>query len=160
MKNRNLEHKDHWQTPPDFYEKLNKKWHFDFDPCPLHHDLNKWDGLTCEWGNVNFVNPGYSLDMKSDFVKEGVFRLHLCVSVFLLPVSTSTRLYQNYIKPYALSINEIAGRLRFIGINSKGQYVNYDQIQTVTKETILFEEKEIPKYIKNSGQHDSMLVIF
>jgi hypothetical protein len=50
-------------------------------------------------------------------------------------------------------------RLPFIGINSKGQKVNYHLIEEVTKETIIFDEKEIPLHVKNSGQHDSMLVI-
>ena len=26
---------DHWSTPNDVYEGLNKEFHFDFDPCPL-----------------------------------------------------------------------------------------------------------------------------
>ena len=42
MKNRNLDHKDHWATPKDLYDKLNKEFNFDFDPCPLH---SEFDGL-------------------------------------------------------------------------------------------------------------------
>ena len=50
MKNRNLNHSDDWATPPDLYEELNKKYNFDFDPCPFHHDTDEWDGLEIEWG--------------------------------------------------------------------------------------------------------------
>lgn len=64
MKNRNLNHNDNWATPPEFYEKLNKEFHFDFDPCPLNHDENEWDGLKCGWSYVNFVNPPYSRKSK------------------------------------------------------------------------------------------------
>lgn len=88
------------------------------------------------------------------------------ICIFLLPVSTSTILFKDFIEPNLREkIRFTRGRLRFIGINQKGQHVNYDQIQTVTKETIEYDDPqkgiiEIPKFIKNSGQFDSMLVIF
>ena len=63
MKNRNLDHKDDWKIPQDFYNKLNKEFNFDFDPCPYQHDMS-WDGLQVEWGYRNFVNPPYSRKLK------------------------------------------------------------------------------------------------
>ena len=58
MKNRNQENSDHWKTPRYVFEVLNKEFNFDFDPCPLHNDIEKWDGLREEWGGtVAFVNP-------------------------------------------------------------------------------------------------------
>lgn len=162
MKNRNLDHSDNWATPPDFYNKLNKEFNFDFDPCPWNNDLLIFDGLTSEWGQCNFVNPPYSRKLKDAFVKKAAeVSVVKRRSVLLLPVSTSTKLFHNVIlKNLVHDIRFVEGRLRFIGINSKGQHVNYDQIQTVTKETILYRGQEIPKYVKNSGQHDSMIVIF
>lgn len=56
MKNRNLDHKDDWATPPDVYAKLNEEFDFTFDPCPYQHDIEKWDGLEIEWGNNLFIN--------------------------------------------------------------------------------------------------------
>ena len=53
MKNRNLDHKDDWATPPDVYAKLNEEFDFTFDPCPYQHDIEKWDGLEVEWGERN-----------------------------------------------------------------------------------------------------------
>lgn len=50
MKKRNLPHIDHWKTPPDFYNELDKEFNFDFDPCPYEHDIKEWDGLNVEWG--------------------------------------------------------------------------------------------------------------
>lgn len=44
MKNRNLVHSDNWATPPEFYNKLNEEFNFDFDPCPFEHNVEKWDG--------------------------------------------------------------------------------------------------------------------
>lgn len=50
MKNRDgNENSNHWATPPEFYEKLNKEFNFDFDPCPLNGEL-LFDGLSVEWG--------------------------------------------------------------------------------------------------------------
>jgi hypothetical protein len=161
MKNRNLNHKDDWATPPDFLEKIRKKYGDFFDPCPWMHDINEWDGLKVEWQELNYVNPPYNLRDKTEFVKTAVdYSVFGCKSVLLLPVSTSTVLFHDWVQPFLKEpIWFVRGRLRFIGINSKGQYVNYDQIQEVTKETIEYEGVEIPKYVKNSGQHDSMICV-
>ena len=58
MKNRNLQHKDDWKTPIDFYYKLNKEFNFDFDPCP-YPKPEDFDGLTSEWGKSSYVNPPF-----------------------------------------------------------------------------------------------------
>jgi hypothetical protein len=50
--------KHYWITPPSLYAKLDAEFHFDFDPCP--HPLPPgFDGLTCEWGQSNYVNPPF-----------------------------------------------------------------------------------------------------
>ena len=50
--------KHYWLTPPDLYAALNAEFSFDFDPCP--HPLPEgFDGLTCEWGQSNYVNPPF-----------------------------------------------------------------------------------------------------
>ena len=50
--------KHYWLTPPNLYEKLNAEFHFDFDPCP-YPKPDDFDGLTCEWGRSNYVNPPF-----------------------------------------------------------------------------------------------------
>ena len=50
--------KHYWLTPPDLYAKLNKEFHFDFDPCPFPKPEG-FDGMTCEWGKSNYVNPPF-----------------------------------------------------------------------------------------------------
>ncbi len=42
MKDRNIKHSDNWATPKQFYDKLNKEFNFDFDPCPYNHDIMEW----------------------------------------------------------------------------------------------------------------------
>ena len=97
MKNRNLVHKDDWQTPKDFYKKLDTEFNFDFDPCPYMHDMS-WNGLKIEWGQRNFINPPYSRKLKELFILKAIQeskKNKLCV--MLLPVSTSTKIFHEHI---------------------------------------------------------------
>ncbi len=49
----------YWLTPPDLYAALNAEFGpFDFDPCPWPKPEG-FDGLTCEWGHRNYVNPPF-----------------------------------------------------------------------------------------------------
>jgi hypothetical protein len=48
--------KHYWLTPPDLMAKLNAEFAFDFDPCPYPRP-DGFDGLKCEWGDSNYVNP-------------------------------------------------------------------------------------------------------
>ena len=50
--------KHYWLTPPDLYAALDAEFHFDFDPCPYPLP-DGFDGLTCEWGQSNYVNPPF-----------------------------------------------------------------------------------------------------
>lgn len=50
--------KHYWLTPTELYAQLNKEFNFDFDPCPFPKP-DDFDGLTCEWGNSNYVNPPF-----------------------------------------------------------------------------------------------------
>ena len=135
MKNRdgNL-NSDHWETPDDFYKKLDDEFNFDFDPCPLNADF---DGLTIEWGNSNFVNPPYNRIDKPKFIKkafEEYKKGKTCV--LLIPSATGTKQFHELILPYA-EIRFVKGRIAFKGFNTKGEYST-----------------------KNKGKHDSMIVIF
>jgi hypothetical protein len=50
--------KHYWLTPPEMYAKLDAEFHFDFDPCPFPKP-DDFDGLSCEWGKSNYVNPPF-----------------------------------------------------------------------------------------------------
>jgi hypothetical protein len=52
------EGKHYWLTPPELYERLDAEFHFDFDPCPYPLPPG-FDGLSCEWGSSNYVNPPF-----------------------------------------------------------------------------------------------------
>ena len=50
--------KHYWLTPPDLMKSMQLEFQFDFDPCPFPKPDN-FDGLTCEWGKSNYVNPPF-----------------------------------------------------------------------------------------------------
>jgi site-specific DNA-methyltransferase (adenine-specific) len=135
MKNRNLNHSDNWATPKDLYDSLNSEFNFDFDPCPLN---SEFDGLQMEWGKSNFINPPYSRELKEKFVQKAIEESKKGKTcVMLLPVSTSTKLFHEHILPNATDIRFLKGRVKFAGINTKGETVS-----------------------NKCGMHDSMVVLF
>ena len=140
MKNRNLKHSDNWATPKEFFNKLNDEFAFNFDPCPLNKNkiTNDKNGLLIDWGQRNFINPPYSRKLKEAFVLKAIEESKkgkLCV--MLLPVSTSTKLFHEIIQPNAKEIRFIKGRIKFVGLNTKGKLVN-----------------------NKTPMHDSMIVVF
>ena len=140
MKNRNLESSDNWETPKEFYDKLDAEFHFDFDPCPINYGeiTPDKDGLLIPWGKSNYINPPYSRKLKEAFVKRAVDEANKgAICVMLLPVSTSTTLFHDVIKPNAKEIRFVRGRIAFKGINTKGEYTE-----------------------TGKPMHDSMVVIF
>ena len=97
MKGRNgLIASDHWATLKYLYDELNKEFNFDFDPCPLH---SNFDGLAIEWGKSNFVNPPYNRIDKPKFIEKAYFEWRKGKTVvMLIPVSTSTKHFHEYIR--------------------------------------------------------------
>ena len=52
--------KHYWLTPPALMAELQREFQFDFDPCP--HPLPEgFNGLACEWGSSNWVNPPFGV---------------------------------------------------------------------------------------------------
>lgn len=147
MKKIHINNDDNYATPPDFYNKLNERFNFDFDPCPYDEGDITVDGLAIDWGERNYINPPYS-DLKasgylkSSFVKKAIQESKkgkLCV--MLLPVSTSTKLFHDYILPNATNIEFIKGRLKFGKLDHDGKWylpLNKDgKSQTGTKDSMI-----------------------
>ena len=140
MKNRNLNNSDNWATPDDLLQYIQTKYfkgELYFDPCPLNHDIKKWDGLEIEWQQHNYVNPPYSRKLKEAFIRKALEQRQLGkIVVMLLPVSTSTKIFHEIILPNC-DIEFLKGRVKFKGINTKGELVS-----------------------NACGMHDSMIVRF
>ena len=136
---------DNYATPPHIYKKLNDRFNFDFDPCPYNEKSIKVDVLLIDWRKSNFINPPYSRKLKEAFIIKGIEESKkgkLCV--FLIPVSTSTKLFHEYIKPNANEIEFIKGRIKFGKINKNGNF--YLPLNKFRK--------------TQSGTKDSMIVVF
>ncbi len=140
--NRHNVKNDNWATPKYFYDILNDEFNFDFDPCPFFEGeiTPEKDGLLKEWGMRNYINPPYSVHLKSQFISKAVEQSKkgkLCV--MLLPVmGTSTKLFHDIILPnISEPIRFVKGRIKFVGKNTKGELVS-----------------------NKSPMHDSMVVIF
>lgn len=144
MKNKNLPIDNNWITPKWFYDKLYHMYFFDHDPCPYNTGVitPEIDGLNSDnkWGKVNFINPPYERKIKQQFIYRAIEEMKKGnTSVFLLPVSTSTFLFHDFIKP------------------------NISQDIVFIKGRIKFQKKDLNGNLytpKNSGMHDSMIVVF
>ncbi len=142
MKNIHINNDDNYATPPELYNELNKEFNFNFDPCPYNEGDIINDGLKIDWGKSNFVNPPYNQKLKEQFIIKGIEEMKKGnVSVFLIPVSTSTKLFHDYIKPNANEIRFLKGRVKFGKINDNGEFYyplnKYGKVQSGTKDSMI-----------------------
>jgi DNA N-6-adenine-methyltransferase (Dam) len=156
MKNKTTVASDTWLSPRAFYQQLNSRFHFDpFDPAPPDNNIEEFDGLSAPWAQRNYINPPYSQELKEKFLYKGYSEsLQGKLVVFLLPVSTSTKIFHELILPNA-KIEFLRGRLGFEGVDTRGNWVNPN--------TGMGKLKDVPEnapQIKQAGQNDLMLAIF
>ena len=120
-----------WETPQDFFEKINQEFNFTLDVC-ANKDNAKCknyfspidNGLIKDWGNnICWMNPPYSIEI-SQWVKKALLESKKRATVVcLLPVRSDTRWWWNYCMQG--EIRFIKGRLKFKGRNKDGKSVNY-----------------------------------
>ena len=113
---------DEWETPQDFFNKLNEEFSFTLDACATQENAkcNRYftkadDALQQRWtGNV-WCNPPYTkgiaswAEKASESVRDGAD-----VVVLLVPARTDTRWFHDWIyrKPN-VEIRFVKGRLKF-----------------------------------------------
>ena len=111
---------DEWATPQDVFDKLNREFHFDLDPCATaNNHKTDWyftaeqDGLDQNWGGHKvFCNPPYSEIDKWVEKAWRESRQDYTTVVLLIPARTDTRYFHNFICNRA-EIRFIKGRLKF-----------------------------------------------
>ena len=110
-----------WETPQDFFDKLNEEFNFTLDPCatPETAKCTKFfteedDGLLQDWGgHTVFCNPPFGTAIKrwvkkcSDEAKKPDTTV-----VMLIPARTDTIYFHEYIYHKA-EITFVKGRLKF-----------------------------------------------
>lgn len=114
---------DEWETPQDFFDKLNEEFNFDLDPCASdqNHKCARYftkedDGLRQDWGGCRvFCNPPYGRLMirwarkcYEESRKPGT------VVVMLAHARTDTRWFHEFCYGKA-ELRFIKGRLHFGG---------------------------------------------
>ena len=98
----------HWSTPKELYDELDKEFNFNDDPCPLHSE----GGLDRRWGTRTFLNPPYGREITKWLFK--AWKENMCgvTVVCLLPSRTDTRWWHEYVMN-AHEIRFLRGRLKF-----------------------------------------------
>jgi phage N-6-adenine-methyltransferase len=105
-----------WETPQEFFDKVNEQYHFDLDVCasPDNAKCDKYyseedDGLSQVWEGSCWMNPPYGREIEK-WVKKASESKTLVVA--LLPARTDTKWFHDYILGKA-EITFIKGRLTF-----------------------------------------------
>lgn len=109
-----------WETPKEFYDKLDREFHFTLDPCCTELNCKCPDGFTIEqdgllqpWNGRVFMNPPYGRVigrwMKKAYEESRKGTLVVC----LVPARTDTAWFQDYAMKG--EVRFIRGRLRFGG---------------------------------------------
>ena len=105
----------HWATPKELYDELDKEFHFNDDPCPLLYE--QWycvDGLQKDWGSRAYCNPPYGREITKWLNKAYAESLKGKLVVCLIPSRTDTKWWHNYVMK-ADEIRFLRGRLKFSG---------------------------------------------
>ncbi|MCB6992420.1 phage N-6-adenine-methyltransferase [bacterium 210820-DFI.6.37] len=113
--------KTDWETPQDFFVRLDEEFHFTLDPAASdeNHKCHRYytkerDGLKRDWqGETVFCNPPYGREI-GHWVKKGHMEAHdeKTTVVMLLPARTDTKWFHDHIYGKA-EIRFIKGRLKF-----------------------------------------------
>lgn len=112
--------KDLWETPPHIFNPLNDLFGFTLDPC-CTKDTAKCDkfytptdnGLIKSWaGEIVFSNPPYSRGNVDLWAKKYFDEMQSAIIVALLPVSTSSNWFKDYI--LGNTIYWVDKRIRFV----------------------------------------------
>lgn len=109
---------DEWSTPDDLFDKLNRLYHFDLDPCATDNNTKcenyytkEQDGLVQSWKGARvFCNPPYGREVGKWVRKCSTEDTEICV--MLLPARTDTKWFHEYIYNKA-EIIFLKGRLKF-----------------------------------------------
>lgn len=120
MNNVLLSSKRHdWETPQEFFDALNREFHFTLDPCAMPDTAKckkyytpEQNGLLKSWsGETVFCNPPYGRELSKWIEKCSIESKHAKV-VMLIPARTDTIAFHRFIYNKT-EIRFVKGRLKF-----------------------------------------------
>ncbi len=110
---------DQWETPQDFFDRLNDEFHFNVDVCAAPGNAKcgtyftkESDGLLQSWRGTCWCNPPYGREIGKWVQKAYLSSRDGSTVVMLLPARTDTKWFHEYIYNQA-EIRFIKGRLKF-----------------------------------------------
>ncbi len=115
---------DNYGTPLEFYQELNKRFHFRLDPCAWPENALKApnfftevdNGLALSWlPGPCYVNPPYSIGEPAKWTKKAYEEsLKGVLSVMLMRADSSTKWWNTWVKHKAIVV-PVPYRLKFVG---------------------------------------------
>lgn len=116
-------------TPQELFNRLNKEFNFDLDPCSTHknakcikHYTKQENGLILPWYGAVFMNPPYGRVIKNWVAKAYIESQSNAITVVcLLPARTDTRWFHEYIYR-KFEIRFLKGRLKFSGYKGNAPF--------------------------------------
>lgn len=112
---------DLWETPQDFFDRLDAEFGFELDACALpenakcaRHYTPEQDGLSQLWTGTVWCNPPYGRQIGRWVEKAAQSAAEGATVVMLLPARTDTQWFHRYICGKA-EVRFVAGRLKFGG---------------------------------------------
>ena len=117
MKNKNNNTHDNWQTPKHILDQIEKEFGKFFDPCPINADFN---GLEIEWKSVNFINPPWSIKLKTAFVKKAIEESKKGkVCIVLIPVSKAQNFSMKIFCQMLMKLDLLRGGLILLDLTTR-----------------------------------------
>ena len=116
---------EEWATPQDFFEQIDKEFHFNLDVCATAENAKcdkyytkEQDGLSQEWDGIIWCNPPYGRSIGM-WVKKA-YESKATV-VLLVPARTDTKWFHDYILGKA-EVRFVKGRLKFGGCKNSAPF--------------------------------------
>ena len=113
-----------WETPKWLFDLLDDEYKFSLDVCATKENAKCWsyytkadNGLRRRWEGSVWCNPPYGREVgqwTARAVKQIRYK-RLVRAVFLLPVRTDTKWWNETVLGRANELRFIEGRLRFVG---------------------------------------------
>lgn len=109
-----------WSTPQEFFDELDKEFHFTLDVCAnaenakcARYYTEEQDGLKQEWDGIVWCNPPFGRSVGKWVKKAAENRSTV---VMLLPARTDTKWFHDYCyQKTNVEIRFVKGRLKFGG---------------------------------------------
>lgn len=115
-----------WDTPIDFFNKINNEFNFTLDPACMENSAKctkyytpETDGLSASWaGEIVWLNPPYGRVI-SDWIEKAYIEAQQpdTIVAMLLPARTDTKWFHEYCIQGEVRL--IKGRLKFTNVDNE-----------------------------------------